>query len=401
MNPRQRILNALNHKPTDKVPIDFGGGRTTGINGFAYDNLVRYLKLEETTKIYDLFQFLALPSDKIKGLFKSDIIQINNLKPRFGIKIDRWKQMKIKNVVFDVPEGFNPEIDNLENLIIENGNYRAVFPKNSYYFDYVKVPFKNIKSLKDFESFFETWNIASEEELSFIEDHAKKIRENSDFATMWTFGGNIFELGYTLMDYQTFMEKILTDKKLIGYYLDKIMESHLENLKKYLPRIKDYIDIILLADDLGNNMGLQISPALYREVIKPRERQICKFIKENSPSYILLHSCGGISELIPDFIEIGVDALNPIQASAKGMDPILLKKEYGKYITFWGGGVDNSILSKGDLKQISNQVNERIEILSKNDGYVFSAIHNIQADVLPESVINTFATANKYKSLPL
>jgi uroporphyrinogen decarboxylase len=242
---------------------------------------------------------------------------------------------------------------------------------------------------------FNNWNIASEEEISFIEKYGEKIRKSSNFATMWTFGGNIFEMGYTLMDYQTFMENILSNKKLISYYLDKILERHLENLRKYLPRIKNYIDIILIADDLGNNMGLQISPALYREIVKPREKEICRYIKENSSSYILLHSCGGVERIIKDFIEIGIDALNPIQTSAKGMDPAYLKKEYGKYITFWGGGIDNSTLLKENLRCITNEVKERIKILSKGGGYIFSTIHNIQADISPLSIIKIFNTANK------
>lgn len=373
-----------------------GGGRTTGISGFAYDNLIKYLKYKETARIYDLFQFLALPSDKILDLFKSDIIQIHSLKPRFGIKIDKWKKMKIKDVIFEVPHGFSPEIDNDKNMIIEDINYKAVFPKNSYYFDYTKVPFKNVKNKKSLDNFFKNWNIVSEEDIKFIEIYGSRVRNNSDFATMWTFGGNIFELGYTLMDYQVFMEKILTDKKLMNYYLDKILERHLENLKKYLPRIKNFIDIILIADDLGNNMGLQISPTLYREIIKPREKEICKYIKENSASFILLHSCGGVGELIRDFIEIGIDALNPVQTSARGMDPVYLKKEYGKYLTLWGGGIENSTLTNGDMDYITEEIRKRMEIFSKDGGYIFSTIHNIQANVCPESIIQTFYSANKY-----
>jgi uroporphyrinogen decarboxylase len=153
MNSRDRVLNTLNHKIPDKVPIDFGGGRTTGISGFAYNNLIKYLKLKEITKIFDLFQFLAWPSDEIINLFKSDIVQIHNLKPRFGIKIDRWKKMEIKNVIFDVPFSFKPKIDYNKNLIIENNSYKAVFSKSSYYFDYTRVPFKNIKNKHDLNTF--------------------------------------------------------------------------------------------------------------------------------------------------------------------------------------------------------------------------------------------------------
>ena len=399
MNSRERLITTLNHKIPDKIPIDFGGGRTTGINAFAYNNLIKYLNYKEIPKVYDLFQFLAWPSNKILNLFASDTILIPNLRPRFGIKIDKWKKMHIKNTLFNVPYDFCPEIDNNGNMMIKKDNYEARFPKYSYYFDYTKFPLANAKSKKDIDNFFKSWNIISENDIKYLEEYGRNIRNNTNYATMWTFGGNIFELGYMLMGYQKFMENILSNKILVDYYLNKLLETHINNLEKCLNRIKAYIDIILVADDLGTNTGLQISPDLYRELIKPKQKEIYQYIKDNSSCFILLHSCGGVEEIIKDFIEIGIDALNPVQTSAKGMNPSHLKREYGKYISFWGGGVENSTLVKGSYKKIHDEVKKRINIFSKGGGYIFSSIHNIQPDISVNAIFAAYNIVKKYKTI--
>jgi uroporphyrinogen decarboxylase len=151
---------------------------------------------------------------------------------------------------------------------------------------------------------------------------------------------------------------------------------------------------VRVSDDLGTEHGPIISPYLYRELIKPRQKKLYQFIKNNTGAKLLLHSCGSVYQLIPDFIEIGVDALNPIQVSARDMDTRKLKGEFGDKLTFWGGGCDTQkVLPLGTLEDVKQEVKKRIRDLAPGGGFIFTPVHNIQYDVSPEKICALYDTA--------
>ncbi len=169
-----------------------------------------------------------------------------------------------------------------------------------------------------------------------------------------------------------------------------------------LELVGPYVDVVRVADDLGTELGPIISPELYRALIKPRQKKLYGLIKSKTGARLLLHSCGAVRDLIGDFIDIGVDALNPVQVSARGMDSRSLKKEFGKQMCFWGGGCDTQrVLPFGGIEDIRREVRRRVSDLAPGGGFVFAPVHNIQFDVTPERIEALYAASREYGSYPI
>ncbi|MBC8217449.1 MAG: methyltransferase, partial [Planctomycetes bacterium] len=217
----------------------------------------------------------------------------------------------------------------------------------------------------------------------------------SDRAIIGLFGGNLFEVGQFLYRNDVFMMLLASEPAHAQKFLDKLMEIHMANLERFLAAVGEHIDIILFGDDLGMQTGPMMSPAMYCEFFKPRHKLLWSRAKELADVKVMLHCCGGVRELLPHLIEAGVDAINPVQISCSGMDAGELKAEFGKDITFWGGGCDTrDILPNGTTEQIAEHVGRQVKILSPGGGFVFQQVHNILANVKPESIVAMFDTVN-------
>jgi len=180
-------------------------------------------------------------------------------------------------------------------------------------------------------------------------------------------------------------------------FLDRLVEHHLANLEAFVRAAGPHIDIILFGDDLGMQSGPQISPATYREFFQPREARMWRRVKELAPHLkVMLHCCGGVRELLPGLIEAGLDMINPVQITCRGMDPAGLKRDFGQRLAFWGGACDTrEMLSRGTPAQIREHVRELISIWRPGGGFIFQQVHNILADVPPENIVAMFAAANE------
>ena len=188
-------------------------------------------------------------------------------------------------------------------------------------------------------------------------------------------------------------------KGLQHAFLDRMLDFQLELTSFLLERIGQYVDIVKVGDDLGTQQNLIISPRTYRKFIKPRQAILYKHIKEKGNCKLLLHSCGAIRKIIPDLIEIGVDALNPVQITAEGMEPASLKKEFGDKITFWGGGIDTQhVLPTGSPKEVRAEVKKNLEIFKDGGGYVFAQVHNIMPEVPVENVVAMYEAYQEFAS---
>lgn len=399
MTSRERILLTLKHEEPDRVPIDLGGMRSSGIHAIAYSKLKRYLNCEDkSVKIYDLSQQLAVVDNEIRERVSSDVVELKRLDGGFGTRIDSWKgfDMFPDGGEYYVPADFNLKVLADGSFAIEiEGKIVALMPKGGYYFDSRYAPLTNASERKEIDIILS--NRITGEELDFLEAQAREIKNNTDCAILGSFGGNFIEMGHTLFGYQEFMERLILNKSFIEYFLSKLEEKYLEEIERYLNRVGKYIDIIVLGDDYGTQEDLQISIEMFRQLFKPHLKALCDFIEERSDVYIFLHSCGAVSKLIPDLIDAGIQILNPVQTSAKGMSPEFLKKEFDKNIVFWGGGCDTQrILPFGTLEEVENDVKKRIDIFAPEGGFVFAAIHNIQKEVSPEKVLRLFDTARDY-----
>jgi uroporphyrinogen decarboxylase len=224
---------------------------------------------------------------------------------------------------------------------------------------------------------------------------AKSLRSKTNRAIIGLFGGNLFEIGSFLYRNDRFMMILAAEPKRAHCFLDKLVEIHLLNLERFLGAVGKYIDIILFGDDLGMQTGPIISPSMYREFFKPRQKLLWRRAKELADVKVMLHCCGGIRELLGDLIEAGLDAINPVQISCCGMDAGELKAEFGVHLTFWGGGCDTrDLLPNATPRQIAEHVREQVKILSPGGGFVFQQVHNILANVPPENIIAMFDAVN-------
>jgi uroporphyrinogen decarboxylase len=401
LTPRERVLTALKHKEPDALPWDLGGMRSTGIMAIAYAKLRRALKLPlDGIKVYDVGQQLAWVDEDIRRMFPIDVIALDNGKVRADY-LYGWRPYNLPdedrtNALF--PANFRvEEAEDGSRFLYEGDMVVGKMPSGGFYFDDVYYPLSNADSVEDIEK----WEMGtlSEEFLSALRKEAKNLYENTDYAIMGSFGGNIIEGGQSLMGWENFMTALLANRKLVEALIEKLVEGHLRNLELYLDAVGDYIQIIQMGDDLGTQNGPQLSPRLYKELISPAHKKIYEFVHEKAPHiFVFLHSCGGIYELIPYLVEAGVDILNPVQTSAVNMEPERLKREFGKELVFWGGGCDTQrVLPFATPKEVKEHIKERIRIFSKGSGFVFCQVHNIQANVPVENIIALLETVKEVK----
>jgi uroporphyrinogen decarboxylase len=411
MISRQRILDAINHKGPDKVPIDLSGMRSTGIMAIAYNRLKKHLGYTKgETLVYDVIQQLAQPEQEILDFVEADVVDLGRA---FLDKPDDWKD-------WTLPDGSPAKIPAWVKLIPQDGGWVVksddgtvigTMPAGVEYISQCHWPLIawTEDSLLNLPEAMKkvTWGALptapwheplTDEYLAEIRRRAKHLCETTDYAIMAAFGGNLLEWGQFLRRFDNFLLDIAENPRRVEALLDKLVEIHLSNLEKFLPAVGDYIQIIQMGDDLGTQQASQISPKTYREIFKPRHKIIYDYIRKHSNVHIFLHSCGSVAELLPDLIDIGVEILNPVQTSANGMKPEWLKKEFGRDITFWGGGCDTQqMLPYGTPQEIDRHVKERIEIFAPDGGFVFAQIHNIMSNVPPKSIVTMYEAVRKYR----
>jgi uroporphyrinogen decarboxylase len=414
MTKRERVLRAIQHREPDKVPVDLGAMRSTGITAVAYSRLKNFLgMLSGRTYVYDVVQQLAQPEQKILDFAESDVVDLG----RAFLTDDKdWKD-------FSLPDGSPAKIPAYVDLEPHDGGWLAkskdgsvigAMPKDSYFLSQTQFPLKDWDGadLSVLDRLAElmgkvTWSAfptapyhkpLTQEHLADIRTRAKRLFETTDYAIMVAFGGNLLEWGQYLCRMDQFLMDLVDNPKKAAALLDKLVEMHLENLGKVLASVEGYVQIIQMGDDLGTQLATEISPKLYRQVFKPRQRLIYETVKKRSSLHLFLHSCGSIAEILPDLIEIGVDIINPVQTSARGMDPARLKREFGKDLVFWGGGCDTQkILPLGTPQEIDGHVKERIEIFARDGGFVFTQVHNIMPHVPSRNIAAMYDAVKKYR----
>jgi len=228
---------------------------------------------------------------------------------------------------------------------------------------------------------------------------AKNLYEQTDYALVGSavIGGGIFEQPARVMGLQNFLMALAAEPAFADRLMEHITDIYIESCNRYLDQVGSYIQVFTFWDDMTGQNGWLINPAMYRKMIKPKQKRLVEAIKKKTDAKLFYHSCGATRGLIPDLIEIGFDILNPVQVSAKGMDTKELKAEFGRDIVFWGGGVDTQrILPFGKLQEVVDEVKRRIDDLAPGGGFVFAAVHNIQAFAPPENIIAAFDTAMEY-----
>ncbi|MHC4165721.1 MAG: uroporphyrinogen decarboxylase family protein [Planctomycetota bacterium] len=401
MNSRERVLAALDHRETDRVPVDFSGHRSSGIAAIAYPKLRECLGLPpKPVRVYDVIQQLAVVDDDVLDRFGVDTIELGR---GFALDDESWSPWTLPDGTPCFVPAWTPieRDDNRWVIRSKSGRVLAHMPDGALYFEQTYFPFlegDDLDAISDAlgESMWTT--IASPPgpvDSEQLAEEARRLRASTDRAIIGLFGGNLFEVGQFLYRNDVFMMLLAGEPDHARKFLDKLVEIHLANLERFLKAVGDHIDIILFGDDLGMQTGPMMSPAMYCELFKPRHKILWGRAKNLADVKIMLHCCGGVRELLPHLIEAGVDAINPVQISCSGMDAAELKAEFGKDITFWGGGCDTrDILPNGTPEQVDEHTRKQVEILRPGGGFVFQQVHNILANVSAENVTAMFDAVN-------
>ncbi len=313
MTPKERLLKALSHQEPDRIPIDLGTTNVTTITLNAYLGLKEYLGMNKKNKVkvVERAQQLVKPEEKILRLFGVDTRSVWLKRPR------NW-EMSLRE----------------DNSYIDEWGVTRRKTQGSWYFDAVVFPLKEA-NVNDLEKY--PWPDPNDpERFKGLEKEIEKLHQENIYPIVVDPTGSIpFANAQALRGFDTFLMDLMLNEKFAQTLMDILLDFQIELLKNLLREIGDYIDVIKVADDLGAQNGPLISPEIYRKLIKPRHRQLISFIKKNSKAKVMFHTDGAVYSLIEDFIEIGVDILNPIQVSAKGMDAKRLKKEFGDSLSYF------------------------------------------------------------------
>jgi uroporphyrinogen decarboxylase len=399
---RERVLAAIAHREPDRTPVDLGGMRSTGITAIAYGQLKRHLGIRTGhTFVYDVVQQLAQPEPEILEFAGSDVIDLGRA---WLTRPTDWKD-------WNLPDGSPAKIPAYVNFEPQEGGWLVrgpdgdvigAMPAGAFYLSQQKFPLLDWNGdaavLDKLPTLMAnvTWSALptapfhkplTPDHLADIRRMAQELYETMDYAVMVGFGGNLLEWGEYLCRFDQFLIDLAENRRKAEALLDKLVEMHLDNLEKVLDAIEGFVQIIQMGDDLGTQLATVISPKLYREVFKPRQKIIFNRVRRRKGIHLFLHSCGSIVDILPDLIEAGVEIINPVQTSARGMDPAFLKKEFGKDLVFWGGGCDTQhVLPDGTPEEIRRHVKERIETFAPGGGLVFCQVHNILPNVPPENI---------------
>jgi uroporphyrinogen decarboxylase len=408
MTSRERVLSALNHKQPDRVPVDLSGHRSSGIAAMAYARLRDFLGLEKKPiRVYDPVQQLAIVDEDVLQRFGVDTIELGR---GFASDDKYWTDWVLPNgVPCLMPVWAKPVRRNHEWAILSKPTGRTIarMPDSVWYFEQANYPFLEEEDLERVEAELSEcmWSavaappgpiVAGPQGEDVLTQGAHRLRQQSERAVLGLFGGNLLELGQWFYRNDNFFMLLAGEPDRAHRFLDRLLEIHLRNLERFLRAAGPYLDIILFGDDLGMQSGPQVSPKMYREFFKPREKVMWRMVKERAPHLkIELHCCGGVRELLPDLIDAGLEAINPVQISCRGMDPAALKRDFGHQLTFWGGGCDTrDLLVHGTPDQIRDHVRRLVEIWQPGGGYVFQQVHNILADVPPANVVAMYDAVN-------
>lgn len=408
---RQRVKLAINHKQADRIPIDLGAMRSTGIATIAYNNLKKKVGVTKNlAKMYDFIQQLAYPEKEIRDLFHIDVIDAGQA---FLNDDSDWREWTLNdNSKCLIPKYLNIEIDSQGTVLLKNNDNVILGkkPKSSLYIDQCYWVYKDLPNIPntfdDKDLVKHLWAIPSppwhldifnDNDYKVFINSIKKLHDETDYAIMLAVGCNLFETGTFLRGMENFLVDIYLDKSGTQRLIDALVEKNMKFLDRVLKGVGEYVDLLQFGDDLGSQNGPFMSPDVFKEIFKPRYKKMWDFVHDNSSAKVFLHSCGSVYELLPHLIDAGLDVLNPVQTTTANMEPERLKKEFGKDITFWGGGCNTQyVLAAKSPQEVKEDVKKRIEIFGKDGGFVFNQIHNILANVPPENVIAMLEAAYEF-----
>jgi len=378
MTHRERILAALKHKAPDRVPLDLGATGATTMTVKAHERLRAHLGLpsEPSPVFFSTRSTTVVPDEVILRRFDVDARPL-----RLGTALGR------------------PERKLSEDRLMDEWGVTWARHAGTHYIN-SDGPFCHLAdpTLQDLEKF--DWpDPADSGRFQGLRERAKKLHEETDYAVILNFNvGPVHQCQY-VRGYATWLEDLLLRPVFAEALIDRVADIFIQIANRALEEAGEYVDLVMYGDDIATQNATLFRPDLYRRMIKPRHKAIANAIKRHG-KLILYHSCGSVYALIRDLIEVGIDALNPVQVSAADMDTERLKREYGRELTFWGGIDTHRVLPTGTPAEVREEVKRRIDHLHGNGGYVLCGVHNLQPEVPPENIVAMYEAALEYGRIP-
>lgn len=373
MNSRERALTALDHREPDRVPIDFGGRHTT-LHLYAHESLMRHLGLSGPKPYLRSYHtYLVEPDAQLLSRFE-----------------------RVTSLFFPkAPGGYTFRIDPDTNTYVDEWGTKYYMPPNGYYYDMTEVPLPNAETEADLDRY--PWPNPSDPAriAGLAEEVSAAAAAGEKVLMLCNATPGLWEHSWYLFGMEQAFVNLAANRALMEAFTERFLEWQMAYWDLALGAVGGQIDLVQMNEDLGTQAGPMMSPATFRRIYKPRMKRLVEHIRKRTQARIYLHSCGSIYPFIPDLIECGVQVLNPVQVNAAEMDSRRLKRDFGKDVTFWGGGCNPVVLQNGSPKDVAEEVKRRIDDLAPGGGFVFGSVHNIQANVPPQNIVALFDAAGE------
>jgi len=379
MNSKERFLTALNHEEPDRVPRDLGGWVTT-ISEITYNKMLKQLGIDRQREVFDWLRQTVDPEEDVLERLGVDTRYVHIGRPR------SWT--------------FSPGQTERGLYVVDEWGCGFVKTPTTLYYNLIDSPLPKA-TIADLDS--HAWPDPRDPGLlDGVAERARQLAEDGRYAVIGDFAWETwYERAWKLRGMEQFYMDMALNRDFIHALLDKTLELHLAFLDHVLSACGQYLDVVIQGGDLAGQQTTLMSPADYREFIKPRQARAIEFIRSKTKAKIFYHTCGAASSLIPDFIDVGIDILNPVQVRAHGMEARSLKDRFGDKICFWGGIDSQRVLPTGSPAEVESEVRDLLRAMAPGGGLVVCSVHNIQADVPPENVLALYDSVGKWGTYPL
>lgn len=369
MNSRQRVLAALNHHEPDRPPRDLGSTTATGIHPAAYQALKRSLGLEKGFEYLSSRALLARVEEPVLDHFGIDLLPL-----------------------IPVSAGEVPPLDQ-DRAYVDRWGVERRLPEGDGHYFVSRPPLKGLGGAAEIDA--AVWP-EPREDFSDLREQALHLRGTTEKALVLNLEVGFLHQAQFMRGYDHWLMDLAAEPALAEYYMDRILEIWLAEARAMIQAVEDTADVVIYADDIAFQNGPMVSDEMYRRYLQPRQKRVFDLMAA-SEMKSLYHSCGSITSLIPHLVDMGVDALNPVQVSAEGMgNTASLKETWGDQVTFWGGIDTHYVMPRGSVEEVQEEVHRRLDDLAGNGGYVLATVHDIQAEVPPENVRALFQAADEW-----
>ena len=417
MTSKQRVQNALNHSTPDRIPVDFGATSVTGIHCKVVEALRQHYGLDpHPVRVIEPFQMLGEIEEDLQEIMGIDCVPVFGRKDMFDIdetqlheQVTPWVQKVM------IASGIDLTTDKEGDVYIYAGGDRsyppsAIMPSGCYFINATeRQEYVDDEAITP-EDNLEEFGPVSEEDLQYYKKTVEQAAATGK-AVVASFGGTAlgdiaFVPGMGLKNpkgirnvAEWYMSTAMR-RDYVQTVFEKQTDIAIANYQRLWDTVGEKVDVVFTCGtDFGTQDSQFCSLDTFRELWLPHYKRMNDWIHQHTTWKVFKHTCGAILPILPGLVEAGFDIINPVQINAKDMDPVVLKKEYGNQVTFWGGGIDTQrILPNATPEEVRSHVLQECEILGKDGGFIFNAVHNIQANAPIGNVVVMIETLRELRN---